>query len=70
MKFQIIVVHSDFHKSGLRVKAGISTAELQWLEHLWNHENRFETRVVELMGVNHSARTRGIVEISVQVSLT
>ena len=22
------------------------TVELQWLEHLWDHENMFETRVV------------------------
>ena len=22
------------------------TVELQWLEHLWNHENKFETGVV------------------------
>ena len=24
----------------------VYTVELQWLEHLWNHENMFETRVV------------------------
>ena len=24
----------------------IFTVELQWLEHLWNHENMFETVVV------------------------
>ena len=24
------------------------TAELQWLEHLWNHENMFETGVVRV----------------------
>ena len=24
----------------------INTVELQWLEHLWNHENMFETGVV------------------------
>ena len=24
----------------------IITVELQWLEHLWNHENMFETGVV------------------------
>ena len=24
----------------------IYTVELQWLEHLWDHENMFETRVV------------------------
>ena len=43
------------------------TAELQWLEHLRNHENMFETGVVranELMSVNHSARSGGITGIS------
>ena len=25
------------------------TVELQWLEHLWNHENMFETGVVRAM---------------------
>ena len=24
----------------------VSTAELQWLEHFWNHENMFETGAV------------------------
>ena len=24
----------------------LDTVELQWLEHLWNHENMFETGVV------------------------
>ena len=24
----------------------VDTVELQWLEHLWNHENMFETGVV------------------------
>ena len=24
----------------------ITTVELQWLDHLWNHENMFETGVV------------------------
>ena len=24
----------------------VNTVELQWLEHLWNHENMFETGVV------------------------
>ena len=24
----------------------VDTAELQWLEHIWNHENMFETGVV------------------------
>ena len=25
---------------------GTCTAELQWLKHLWNHENKFETGTV------------------------
>ena len=27
-------------------KFDLSTVELQWLEHLWNHENMFETGVI------------------------
>ena len=38
-----------------------NTIELQWLEHLWIHENRFET---ELMGFNHSDRSGGIIRIN------
>ena len=34
--------------------------ELLLLEHLWNHENTFETTVVRV-SVNHSARSGGIV---------
>ena len=26
----------------------VDTGELQWLEHLWNHENMFETGVVRV----------------------
>ena len=26
--------------------ASVYTVELQWLEHLWNHENMFETGVL------------------------
>ena len=33
--------------------------ELQWLEHLWNHENMFETGVVRVLSDNHSARSDG-----------
>ena len=40
------------------------TVELQWLEHLWNHENMFEKGYFELMSVNHSARSGGITGIS------
>ena len=43
----------------------INTVELQWLEHLWNHETMFETgpcsRQGELMSVYHSARSGGII---------
>ena len=48
----------------------LDTVELKWLEYLWNHENMFETRVVELMSVNHSARSGGIIGILFQFSLT
>ena len=41
----------------------INTVELQWLEHLWNHENMFETGEVELMSINNSARSGGIIGI-------
>ena len=36
-----------------------ATVELQWLEHFWNHENMFE-----LINVDHSARSGGIIGIS------
>ena len=36
-----------------------TTVELQWLEHLWNHENKFE-----LMSINQSAGSGGIIGIS------
>ena len=42
-----------------------TTVELQWLEHLWNHKNMFQ-----LMSVNHSARSGGIIRISFQFSST
>ena len=42
-----------------------NTVKLQCFEHLWNHENMFETGVV-----NHSARSRGIVGISFRFFLT
>ena len=44
--------------------------ELQWIEHLWNHENMFETKVVELMSVYHCTKSGGIVGRSFQFSLT
>ena len=36
-----------------------TTVKLQWLEHLWNHKNIFETGQFELMSFNHSARSGG-----------
>ena len=39
--------------------------EFRWLEHLWNHKNMFE-----LMSVNHSTRSGGIIGISSQFTLT
>ena len=39
------------------------TVERQWLEHLWNHKNMFETGVVRANG-KHSARSEGIIWIS------
>ena len=41
----------------------LDTVELQWLEHLWNHKNMFETGEVRVMNVNHSARSGGIIVI-------
>ena len=43
---------------------------LQWLQYLWNHENMFETGVVQAMSVNHSTRSGGIIGISFRFSLT
>ena len=39
--------------------------ELQSLEQVWNHENMFD-----IMSVNHSARSRGIIGIFFRFSLT
>ena len=48
---------------------GISV-ELQWLKHLWNHENMFEIGLFDLMSVNHSAKSGGKLEISFCFSCT
>ena len=42
------------------------TVELQWLEHLWNHEKVFEIGVVQLISVNRNARSGSIIDISFQ----
>ena len=36
-----------------------NTVELQWLEHLWNYGNMFETGWLELKSINHGARSGG-----------
>ena len=47
------------------------TVELQWLKHLWNHENMFETGVVQMNeSVNHSTRSGGIIGIYYRFSFT
>ena len=35
-----------YHRIPKLVNLFLLTAEIQWLEHLWNHENMFETEVV------------------------
>ena len=52
------------------VQGPIDTVELQWLEHLWNHENMFKTKVVEPINVDHSTKSGGIIGISIRFSLT
>ena len=37
----IIIPRNDFFENK-------RTVELQWLDHLWNHENTFETWVVQV----------------------
>ena len=39
-----------------------NTVELQWLEHLWDHQNKLETRVIPVR-VDESARSGGIIKI-------
>ena len=39
------------------------TVELQCLENLWSHEIFLRHGLFELMSVNHSARSGGIIEI-------
>ena len=47
-----------FFKSSIlvQVQSCSVTVELQWLEHLWNRENIFETGIVRASEINHSAR--------------
>ena len=46
------------------------SVELQWLQHLWYHENMFETGIVRANEINHSARPGGIIGIFFRFSLT
>ena len=46
------------------------TVEPKWLEHLWNHENMFDTGVVRANGFNRSARTGGKIGTTFRFSLT
>ena len=48
----------------------IYTVKLQWLEHLWDHENMFVTGVVRANVCLSYATSEGIIEISSRVSLT
>ena len=38
--------HIKYIASKCQYEMYTKTVELQWLEHLWNHENMFETEVV------------------------
>ena len=54
----------------LQIRLISNTVELQWLEHLWDYENMFETGVIELMKVNHSGRSGGKIGMSFRFSST
>ena len=43
---------------------------LQWLEHLWNHGNKFETGVVRANECKYSTRSEGIIAICFRLYLT
>ena len=45
----------------LKRHGNVSTVELQWLEHPWNHE--ISDGKFELMNVDHCARSGGIIRI-------
>ena len=47
-----------------------NTVEFQWLEHLWDHEISSRQGKFELMSVNHSTRSGGIIGIYFRFSLT
>ena len=47
-------VTSTFEKvpAGAKPPSAKATVELQWLEHLWNHGNMFETGVLKVIKAN------------------
>ena len=45
---RLITEEIRYHHSNQKNVISIVTAELQWLEHLWNHENIFETGEVRV----------------------
>ena len=60
------ITHYSFEKKLLNIRALMvivcpNTVELQWLEYLWNHENMFETGIVQANEGYHSARPASII---------
>ena len=49
------------HASDKQVQ--LDTVELQWLEHLWDYENLFETGVVRAIGDLLWGQDRGHIEV-------
>ena len=47
----------------------LHTVELQWLEHLWNHENMFETEVDRANECLSERQVGGIIRIYYRFSL-
>ena len=43
----IMVTRPPVNHLSVNVSKIVGTTELQWLEHLWNHEKMFETGVVQ-----------------------
>ena len=58
-----MVVHPLILTMGCLISPNTYIVELKWLEQLWNHENISRLGKFELMSVNHSARSGGIIGI-------
>ena len=67
--FFLIIIVIFFFKFCLEILSHKKTVELQWLEHIWNHENMFETGVVQANECYHSARSGDIIGIFSRFSL-